>query len=344
MSKKNKIKLYHKIRSRYQKKRQTKKWKLKKKNALLNRNDKVIANKNYEAKSYIKHKAPLNMSFIDNTDEVLDYFNKAKKLFNKKEKIDFNIKEITKLSPDAITLMIAKLNDTKNFTKGGKYRGGAPKDEKLKKVFEESGFYNFVATSKQNKGLGKNLLHKEKGQEVRPEIAKSACIAGIRHSLKTSEPFEPLYEIIIECMQNTNNHASSNEEEEIKWWMFVYNDKETGISKYSFLDLGVGIFESITVKNYINKVAKKMGVLPNTHFVKDLLDGNILSRIEKDKEIRGKGIPQIVEHSKFKKFKEFKIITNNVKIDLKNKSHKKLKNNFSGTFYYWELQNIENGN
>lgn len=343
MSKKNKRKLYHKIRSRYQKKRQTKKWRLKKKRALLNKNSKITAYKNYVAKPYTEHSAPLNMSFIDNTDEVLAYFNEAKELFNKKEKIDFDIKNITHLSPDTITLMIANLNDP-NFTKGGKYRGTAPKDKKLEKVFTESGFYNFVATSKQNKDLGNNLLHKETDYKVRPNIAKSACIVGMEHSLKTCEPFEPLYEIIVECMQNTNNHASSNEEEQCKWWMFVYNDEETGISKYSFLDLGVGIFESLIVKNYINKAAKKIGLLPNTHFVKDLLNGNIQSRIEKDNEIRGKGIPQIVEHSDFKEFKEFKIITNDVKIDLKNKTHEKLKNNFSGTFYYWELQNIENGN
>ena len=38
------------------------------------------------------------MSFIDNTNEVLEYFNQAKSFFRDKEKVDFDIKEITNLT------------------------------------------------------------------------------------------------------------------------------------------------------------------------------------------------------------------------------------------------------
>lgn len=268
MSKKNKRKTYHKIRSIYQAKRRTQKWKIRKRNALLKRNEEFVATQKYIKKPFLSHKAPLNMSFIDNTDEVLEYFNQAKSFFQNKEKVEFDIKDITNLTPDTITLMIAKLKD-ENYTKKGQFKGEAPNDPKLKKLFTESGFYNFVATSKQNKEKTKNLLHKEADYKVRPNIAKQACIFGMNHSLGRTEPFEPLYEILVECMQNTNNHASPDEKEKLKWWMFVYNCEETNTSKYSFLDLGVGIFESIIVKNYITKAAKKVGVLPNTHFVKD---------------------------------------------------------------------------
>ena len=339
MSKHNKKKAYQKARSNYQAKRRTDRWKTKKKNALLRRLNKLISDKKYFAKPYISHKAPNNMSLIDNTDEVLEYFKTAETLFKNKEKIEFDIKKISNLTPDTITLMIANLNDS-NYTRSGKFKGEAPTDPKLRKLFIESGFYNFVATSKQNKEQTKNLLHKEADYKVRPNIAKAACIFGMNHALGSISPFEPLYEILVECMQNTNNHASLDCDEKLKWWMFVYNCEETNISKYSFLDLGVGIFESMRVKNYIKKAAKDIGFLSNTHFVKDLLAGNIQSRINKDNEIRGKGIPQIVAHSNFEIFKEFRIITNDVKIDLKNRTHEKLNNNFSGTFYYWEIENV----
>lgn len=339
MSKKEKNKKYHKIRSVYQAKRRTKKWRERKRIALLQMKQGFVAKEKYLAKPYTNHKAPENMSFIDNTDEVLEYFNDAKKLFKDKEKVEFDIKEISNLTPDTITLMIAKLKDV-SYTRKGEFKGEAPKEPKLRKLFMESGFYNFVATSKQNKEKTKNLLHKEADYKVRPNIAKQACLFGMKHALGRTAPFEPLYEILVECMQNTNNHASANDEEKLKWWMFVYNCEDTNTSKYSFLDLGVGIFESIIVKNYITKVAKKLGAVPNTHFVQDLLNGNIQSRIDKDNEIRGKGIPQIVAHSSFDEFEKFQIITNDVKIDLKNKTHVKLKNSFSGTFYYWEIKNV----
>lgn len=339
MRKKNNKNQYHKIRSDYQAKRRTKKWKERKRKAKLQLRQGYLSTQKYLAKPYSNHKAPENMSFIDNTDEVLEYFNEAKRMFKEKEKVEFDIKEITNLTPDTITLMIAKLKDA-SYTRKGEFKGEAPKDPKLKKLFTESGFYNFVATSRQNREKTKNLLHKEADYKVRPNIAKQACIFGMQHALGRTDPFEPLYEILVECMQNTNNHASPNEDEKLKWWMFVYNCEETKTAKYSFLDLGVGIFESIIVKNYITKAAKKIGALPNTHFVKDLLNGNIQSRIDKDNEIRGKGIPQIVAHSSFDEFAKFQIITNDVKIDLKNKTHEKLKNNFSGTFYYWEIKNV----
>lgn len=337
MTKKN----HQKSRENYQAKRQSKGWKRKKKNAVEQRNLRRLAQEFYDRKSFIKHFAPNDMSFINNTDEVLQYFKEAQEYFHDKEKVEFNIKDITNLSPDTITLMIANLNDP-FFTKNGRYRGMAPDDEKLKKLFLESGFYNYVSTSNLNKKLSRNMLHKEADYKVRPGIAKDACIYGMKHALDSIKPFEPLYEILIECMQNTNNHASSNEKQRHKWWLFVYNDEESGVSKYSFLDLGVGIFESLALKNLLRRTAKDVGLLPNTHFVKDLLNGKIQSRVAKDNEIRGKGIPQIVDHSKYGEFKEFKIITNDVKIDLKTQTHKKLNNNFSGTLYYWELQKSKN--
>ena len=337
MRNKNKKTTCQKIRSKYQAKRRTENWKEKKRKALIHR--KGIVKQNHIANQFTKHKAPADMSFIDNTNEVLEYFDEARELFKEKKSVEFDIKHITNLTPDTITLMIAKIQDP-NFTKNGQVQGQAPTKPKLKKLFLESGFYNFVATSKQNKEKTANLLHKETDYKVRPDITREACIFGMKHSLTTEQPFEPLYEILIECMQNTNNHASAEGEEECKWWLFVYNCNETNTSKYSFLDLGVGIFESINVKNYINKARKKIGTLPNARFVPDLLNGNIQSRIKKDKEIRGKGIPQIVAHSSLNEFKSFKIITNDVKIDLKNKKHEKLKNNFSGTFYYWEIKKL----
>lgn len=337
MINRHKTKRFQKSRKNYQDKRKTTNWKKRKENSIKQGKLRKLSQEIYDRKPFINHIAPDDMSFISNTDEVLKYFHEAKEYFHDKGKIEFNIKNITKLTPDTITLMIANLNDN-SFTLNGRYKGMAPDESPLKKLFLESGFYNYVSTSKLNKKLGRNLLHKEADYKVRPVIAKNACIYGMKHALKTVKPFEPLYEILIECMQNTNNHASSDLNHRYKWWLFVYNDEDTGISKYSFLDLGVGIFESLALKNLLRRKAKDVGILPNTHFVKDLLNGKIQSRMTKDNEIRGKGIPQIVDHSKRPEFIEFKIITNDVKIDLKTQNYTKLNYNFSGTFYYWELQ------
>jgi len=331
---------YHNIRTVYQAKRQTKNWKRRKRNAKLQRANKIDGIRRYQAKPYVDYPAPRNFSFVDNTDEVLDYFDTCKKAFKKHEKVNFNIEELEILTPDAINLLVASINDPK-FTLNGKFMGNAPKDRKLNKLFIASGFYNFVSSSlivKKEHDFENNLLHKETDYKVRPAIAKNLCIKGLKHVMEEIKPFAPLYEIIIEAMQNTNNHASAENNDKTKWWAYVYDDPETGNAIYSFLDLGVGIFDSITVKTYLQKQSQKLGLHHNVRYVKDLLDGKIQSRIDEDNEIRGKGIPQIVNNAQLDCFKRFYIISNDVKIDIKNKVGIKLRNNFSGTFLYWELK------
>jgi hypothetical protein len=170
---------------------------------------------------------------------------------------------------------------------------------------------------------------------VEPKIAKDACLIGLKHSLDSDEIFDPMYDILIEIMQNTNNHAGQTRGQ-YDWWLHIYNDPTTKISKYTFLDLGVGIFDSIPALNFKNTITKAVGFTNNTNLVKPLFNGEIKSRTAKPE--RGKGIPQVYESSKHESFNKFIMISNDVYVDMKNLNTKKLNNNFSGTLFYWELK------
>lgn len=339
MNKNKKKKLYNYLvsRSKYESKRHTKKWKESKRNKVLNRHRKVVSRRTQTAKPYTEHYAPKNFSFVNNTNEVLKYFIDAEKMFKNKTKISLNIDDIEVLSADAISLLVASIND-KDFHHNSGYKGDAPKKPELKKIFRESGFYNFVSSSVQ-KGTGEgNLLHKEMHTKVMPKLAQKAALIGIKHTFENEIPYEPLYDILIECMSNTNNHASLKSQTKCNWWLYVYNDPISKNTSYSFLDLGVGIFDSIVVQGYLKQLFKGTIAYKNIKIVDDLLTGKIQSRVDEDNEIRGKGIPQIVEHSSLDTFKSFYIITNDVKINLKTSISEQLDYNFSGTFLYWELQ------
>lgn len=325
------------IRTRYESKRRSKKWKKRKKYIKIHGRDIAVAKHKQFIKPFIDHPAPKKFSFINNTNEVLKYFIDAEKLFKKKYKLNLNIDDIDELTPDAISLMVASIND-KDFHHKSGYKGDAPKKPELKKIFKESGFYNFVHSKGFNRAGKGNLLHKEVHTQVMPVLAQKAALIGIRHTFGNEEPYEPLYDILIECMSNTNNHASLKNKEKCKWWLYVYNEPGTKITSYSFLDLGVGIFDSVAVQGYLKQIFKGTIAYKNIKIVDDLLAGKIKSRIDEDNEIRGKGIPQIVEHSKLNAFKEFYIITNDVKINLKTAAREQLDYNFTGTFLYWEIQ------
>jgi len=335
------LKMYFSIRARYQAKRRTIKWKTRKKNKKKHLHDRYVKQQIQQSKPLTDHQAPKEFSFVHNTNLVLKYFTEAEELFKAKHRLNLNIDDIETLTPDAISLLVASVND-KNFHHNSGYVGDAPKKPELKKLFKESGFYNFVNNRGFKRTANGNLLHREMHTKVMPVLAMNAALTGIRHTFGNEEPYEPLYDILIECMSNTNNHASLKSSEKCNWWLYVYNDPITKNSSYSFLDLGVGIFDSVVVQGYFKTLLKGTIVYKNIKIVDDLLAGKIQSRIDEDNEIRGKGIPQIVEYSKRRTFKEFYIITNDVKINLKTAEKEQLDYNFKGTFLYWEIQDTKN--
>lgn len=333
-------------KKRYAEKRRTPAWKNRKKYKVLAQRIRIKrARKMQKQKEKIPHDfpAPSNFSIIDNTDKVLEYFEEAEKMLRSGENVTLNITDVEVLTSATVGLMVANINDA-DFLHDSIVAGEAPKKKELFELFTGSGFYDHVLTNGKFSKNVNSLLHKEVNKKVVSEVARDASLTGFNHVFGKKNPFESpvvesLYDILVEAMSNTNNHADLHIKGKCNWWLYVYSDPKNKITSYSFFDLGVGIFKSIVVQNYLKQLAKDISIYPNIKLVDDLLAGKIQSRIEEDKKIRGKGIPQIVEHAAIRNFKSFYIIANDVKINLKTKQKEQLKHNLNGTFIYWELQN-----
>lgn len=324
---------------RYSAKRRSRKWKYRKRLKILGLAKFRVQRKRQSKRPFKNLEAPKNFSFIDNTEEVLSYFKFAEKHLAKQNNIILDISKVDVLAADTITLMVASIKNPR-FHRGSVIKGNAPEKSNLRKLFTESGFYDYVnAEGNFFSGAG-NLLHYKVDKQVVPVLARKAFRLGMQHVFGSEVYFDPLYEILIECMSNTNDHADLENQGVCNWWLYVYNDPDQKVTSYSFLDLGVGIFKSAVVKNYLGNLMKNAGIYENNiKIAEELLSGRLQSRIDKDNEIRGKGLPQIVESSKSTYFKKFYIISNNVKIDLKTMEKEKLEHELSGTFLYWELIN-----
>lgn len=297
------------------------------------RRSKILRAKN--PNKYKNHSAPNEFSLVSNPEILIEYFNEAERILNEKRQIIFDISKIHTLTPDGITLLIAKINH-ESFHKGIKILGNSPDDLELKDLFIQSGFYTYVDEKSPRPNNNTNLLlHKETNNKVEPTIAKDACLLGIKHTFNNEEIYEPLYNILIEAMQNTNNHASILKKGYYDWWLYVYNDPKSKITSYSFLDLGVGIFESLPVRNWKESVKKFLQLNSNLDLVDKLFSGDISSRTGKAE--RGKGMPQIYQCAQDKNIKEFIIISNDVYANLKTNQHRKLNTKFAGTMLYWEI-------
>ncbi len=302
----------------------------------------------YSKSNWKKITFPSRVRLIEEPNETLSHFNQAYKYYKKGHNVDYDLSDIIQFSPESIAVLAACIASIQ-FTQNMGSRGNLPKNYILRKVFKESGFFDHVNILNENlKAISKKsaqLLHKVTNDKVETGIAKDACRYMMpKLNAKYIDDLEPLYVIIIEAMQNTNNHASGKSKIEYDWWIYRYLDKSKGIVHFTFLDIGVGVFNSLPVMNFLRRLKNTANISSNLDLVEDLLNGKIKSRTKR--KDRGKGIPQIYEQSKDEMFKDFYILSNDILIDAKNDINLKLEEEFYGTLYYWtmEIKNIEDGN
>jgi hypothetical protein len=330
-----KTKNYHSSRKKYQNKRKTNNWKKHKTNKIQLRYEAILKQIANSKKEIVNYVAPQKFSFINNTNEVLTYFNDVRDFIKRKQSVFLDISEITELTPDAITLLISKLSEKES--KKVILHGNAPEQPTLRKMFIESGLYNFVNSRGIKQVSKKNKLWKHStNNEVKGEMTADAINAckdlfkqkGINYDT------DSLYNLLVEAMSNTMNHADGKISN-LDWWLYYYLDEQNDTIKFSFVDLGIGIFESASFDTY-KKYAKHI-YQGNRLLVKPFLEGKIISSRKTDNEISGKGVKQIIDCANLKEFKKFIIITNDLKIDVKTGESEELSNNFAGTFIYFEI-------
>ena len=108
-----------------------------------------------------------------------------------------------------------------------------------------------------------------------------------------------VYTTLIECMNNTINHATMDEDDKEVWWATVYFDEERKIAFFNFLDNGVGILESLDLK-WHNDLKLMTGLKNNADILREVLEGKIGSRI--GLSYRGKGLPEIYKRFRREQF------------------------------------------
>jgi hypothetical protein len=279
--------------------------------------------------------APKNFSLIDNADETLSYFRDAYEWLRDRKRVRFDLSGIERMTPDAIALLVANVN-SKAFTFGRPVAGNAPDDPVARTMFEQSGFLEHVEEHNFGQRERKQLLvHRITFNKVENQEAKNAGRFASSHLFGDGRKIRPLYEVLIECMANTNNHASTSRRGFYDWWLFVYNDPAVRRTVFTFLDLGVGIFESLPMKAFWKDPLRSMGITGNLSVLPKLLGGEICSRTGRIE--RGKGIPRINEHATGGTFSRFVMIANDVYADLVSSSSRYLKEPFHGTLFVFEI-------
>lgn len=275
-----------------------------------------------------KIKAPSIFSFTKNTDEIIEYFNWYLKYTKNKDPIEFDLADIEDLTFDSIALLLANIKD-KKYSKS-LISWNAPNKLELQKLFIKSDFYAFVNSKLKppRDFIQWKAINHISNKQVAPEIAWE-----INEKFTNINPIDKrkLYDVIIECMQNTMNHAW----EWFNWWIFYYDNKEKGTKEICFLDLWIWILWSLNRKDeeFINFIRDYNKDKLQKLFQWDWKKKNTITKEKK----RWNWLKDIYKFSKSESVKQFIVITNQVVADLKNDKYTKLNNNFKWTFYYWEI-------
>lgn len=286
---------------------------------------------------------PEKFSIINNPDETIKSFNNLFSFISRKRhsimKVFIDLSIIEFLTIDAIMFLLAIINNLKQQYKINlNFEGNSPKELESKKIFDESGFYNYV------RYLGKDELDKNddniqivSGVKCDNELAKRISDFVKKKINIEIKNLHFLYVMLIELMNNTNKHAYLERESLLnsKWFCYVrYIDNKT--IAFSFLDTGAGIPTTIK-RNFIEKIVS-LGLSQDNILLKSALKGEFRSQTLQG--YRGKGIPKIREYAANGLIVNLQIITNRANVKVMNDSYidMLLNEKFMGTLYYWEIK------
>lgn len=295
---------------------------------------------NKETNKY-EFRAPLNFSLINNPEETGAFFSnmisfiKDKRNFGKALFID--ISNISSLTIDALMYLLAIVNNlNSNFRDKYSFSGNTPSDEKVRRMFSESGFYHFV----HHKGTAPLIKNDDNIQIVSGEncdttLAKrlSDFVCEKANVKKRSCSF--LYNMIIELMSNTHKHAYVAKNILHPRWYCYAEYESPNIISFSFMDIGASIPATVK-KNFAERV-DILGIKADNKYIISALDGDF--RTSTQQGYRGKGLPKIREFCSANQIRNLHILSNKADVKVLQTGYyaRDISSTLSGTLFYWQI-------
>lgn len=298
-------------------------------NTTQNKNRSLPLNKHFTIK------VPDIFSMTENPVEMVDFLIRLKIAFRNKPGVFIDLSETKQITADAVTVLVSYLKDGR-ITLRKPYVGNNPKDMRLKQQFAESGFYKYVRSNELSYSLETGNILARHQYKVDGEIAKKLISFGTEKLFGQYTKQGGTYNVLTELMNNTRDHATGRRKHELKekWWASAHYDNEKEKVTFTFLDNGVGIFNSRdrTARDYVFQLLK---LETNIDLLKMMLSRQLPSSTKFP--YRGRGIPSINANLKRQQIKNLVIISNDVFANVDTDNFFILKKSLNGTFFSWEI-------
>jgi hypothetical protein len=278
--------------------------------------------------------APELLSLTDFPNECVDFFG-ALYTFQKRRDVFVDLSRVRKITPDAIALLVSlvlRIAQRQNVRISGNY----PSDSVMTEMIRASGFDQYLKSSAARTARAKGAILKRdfvlESRQASPQYAQQLINFAAKDDGNISR-LKPAYENLLECMGNTHQHAAKSEGTE-SWWASVFQDGARQCDCFTFVDMGVGIFDSIELGLRL-KAYSLMG-LGRVEIMRRLLAGEIPSSTRLP--YRGKGLPSIHESLTVKHaLTRLVIVTDDVYVDVGPAKFETLSRALKGLLLYWEV-------
>jgi len=297
-------------------------------------------------------RAPRVFSLIRNPDAVVAFIGELRNCLDSRAQVWVVLKEVTDIDYDAIVVLLSAMVRFKS--ESILFNVDSPKDRKNRKLLADSGFFENLIKSfspRDNYDLeraGSNYISTH-GQKIVSSELSSRILFEASHTVwGEARRCLGVQTALVELMQNTFNHAVPKKEGERHWWLSVNHDETENKVRFSFVDYGVGIFESLGSKSEDNKfygalnwMFQKFKYRNNAELLRLILHGELHKTIT-DEYFRGQGLPGLLDCLKENWFSNLHVISNEVYAAVAEDRFRVMSSSLIGTFVYWEVtpQNV----
>lgn len=305
-----------------------------------------LINKIDRYKNYVWISPPKIFSMVDNTEKSIQFISKLERCFSDNKKVFVDLSSVTDIGHGALVVLLSIMMKFKFNSID--FNGYMPKDTIALQILKSSGFFQELYAKKGHRGLSDTYkLEKHHFFTHANKIVDASLSSDIISSISKliwgkTQRCPKLQRVYIELMQNTNNHASLEGHGMQHWWTTANYDPERNTGCFSFIDYGVGILSSLKedkkgkLYKALDKVKQIFQPNSNADFLRLLMTGEI-HRTASGKYFRGKGLPGIYQACVSNQISRLVVISNNTMANFANNTFTILRNEFSGTFVYWEL-------
>lgn len=320
---------------------------------LNKRSNLTISDKGYELQYY---KAPKSLSFINNFDESIRFFDNINKANDsiKKPKHYIDMIDVVDLTMETVLYLTSQKNIWKKQKHKFKLEIKAPRETRLRSLLSKSGLDNYFQGN--HKGIVETNIYPmcDGGEETLDDsnsmTPNDRCISisdftknilsknGEVNKRDLVRKVFAQTNAIAEMIRNTEDHAynkNANPFTPLRNWYFFAAKVQNGVSFY-FLDNGKGVIN--TTKKFIIDTIFLGFQDVDQKLLQEIMEGNFRSRTELP--YRNKGLPEIKEFFECDDVLVSRIITNKVVYsnDMGKISYNKMKREFQGTLYIWILK------